>query len=161
MISEAYCPEASIFLDKFPLLLGCLWPGKTCESNPTLRVVPIFPQGQQSERNASARENHPTREIKARRGGEIASRLPRVSLVLLSLNKNGDYSQSRQMPTPSLENPKFRAFRCSVDTVRKFRQPAYQAFHRDFVLSPFFLSLRPFPPKRFGFKFTTPILSNF
>ena len=26
------------------------------------REVPIFPQGQQSERNASARENHPTRE---------------------------------------------------------------------------------------------------
>ena len=30
---------------------------------------PIFPQGQQSERNASARENHPTRE-QATRGGE-------------------------------------------------------------------------------------------
>ena len=26
-----------------------------------LRVVPIFPEGQQSERNATARENHPTR----------------------------------------------------------------------------------------------------
>ena len=30
---------------------------------------PIFPQGQQSERNASTRENHPTRK-KATRGGE-------------------------------------------------------------------------------------------
>ena len=67
---------------------------------------PIFPQGQQSERNASTRENHPTRE-KATRGGEreksffslpVACRLfsrgviftrARVSLALLSLRKNG------------------------------------------------------------------------
>ena len=36
-------------------------------SNLDYEQSPIFPQGQQSERNASARENHPTRE-KATRG---------------------------------------------------------------------------------------------
>ena len=41
---------------------------------------PIFPQGQQSERNAGARENHPTRE-EATRGGEREGKI-------------GDYSQS-------------------------------------------------------------------
>ena len=66
---------------------------------------PIFPQGQQSERNASARENHPMQE-KATCGGErekffslpTACRLfspgmiftcARVSFALLSLRKNG------------------------------------------------------------------------
>ena len=57
-----------------------------------LRVVPIFPQGQQSERNASAHAKHPTRE---RRDTEIFTR-DRVSLALVSLRKNGDYSQSNQ-----------------------------------------------------------------
>ena len=67
------------------------------------RVVPIFPQGQQSQRNASARENHPTRERRDAAGGEIKGRevshLSRgviftracVSLALLSLRENGDY----------------------------------------------------------------------
>ena len=67
-----------------------------------LRVVPIFPQGY-SERNASARENHPTRERRHAaiflshrhvspfsRGMIFTS--ARVSLALLSLTKNGDYS---------------------------------------------------------------------
>ena len=88
-----------------------------------LRVVPIFPQGQQSGRNASARENHPTQFSTLMLTGlgmralslsstcaeelwvEIGERLfqrvviftrARVSLALLSLRKNGDYSQSRQ-----------------------------------------------------------------
>ena len=34
---------------------------------------PIFPQGQQSERNASARENHPTREIPEEKWGTTRS----------------------------------------------------------------------------------------
>ena len=70
-----------------------------------LRVVPHFSSGIVEQRNASARENHPTRE-KATRGGErekffslpTACRLfsrrvifmcTRVSLALLSLRKNG------------------------------------------------------------------------
>ena len=54
-----------------------------------LRVVPIFPQEQQRERNASAREKHPTRE---RRDGAVIFTRACVSLALLSLRKNGDYS---------------------------------------------------------------------
>ena len=69
------------------------------------KQFPIFPQGQSSERNASVRENHPTRE-KTTRGGErekffslpVACLLflramiftrARVSFALLSLSKNG------------------------------------------------------------------------
>ena len=61
---------------------------------------PIFPQGQQSVRNASARENHPTRE-KATRGGErekifslpAACRL--FSRVVIFMRARGlHYSQS-------------------------------------------------------------------
>ena len=53
-------------------------PGGACRET-SLRVVdygqsPIFPQGQQNERNASARENHLTRE-KATCGAERACRL--------------------------------------------------------------------------------------
>ena len=75
-----------------------------------LRVVPIFPQGQWSKRNASARENHPTRERRNAAGREKNQFLsPRrvspfscgmfftragVSLAPPSLRKNGDYSQS-------------------------------------------------------------------
>ena len=36
----------------------------------TTSCPPIFPQGQQSERNASARENYPTREKRGEVGGE-------------------------------------------------------------------------------------------
>ena len=53
-----------------------------------LRVVPIFPQGQQSERNASARKNRLFSH------GVIFTRA-HVSFALLSLRKNRDYSQSR------------------------------------------------------------------
>ena len=65
-----------------------------------LRVVSIFPQGynsRASEINASARENHPTRERREAVKGEAFSRgviftRARVSLALQSLRKNGDYS---------------------------------------------------------------------
>ena len=48
-----------------------------------LRVVPIFPQGQQSEQNTSAHENHPTRE-KVTGRGERKMRLCLQSLIFLS-----------------------------------------------------------------------------
>ena len=58
--------------------------------------VPIFPQRDQSERNANARENLPTRGKARRSGRERGVSFTRgcVSLALVSLRKNGDYSQS-------------------------------------------------------------------
>ena len=48
----------------------------------------------QSEQNASARENLPTRGKARRRKRGVSFTRGRVSLSLLSLRKNGDYSQS-------------------------------------------------------------------
>ena len=70
-----------------------------------LRVVPIFPQGQQSKRNASARENHLTREGRDAAMSHFSPSPPRLIFLVWvdftrarqekSLRKNEDYSQSR------------------------------------------------------------------
>ena len=58
-----------------------------------LRVVPIFPQGQQTAREITPREKGETQRGEPFSRGVIFTRT-RVSLALLSLRKNGDYSQS-------------------------------------------------------------------
>ena len=68
----------------------------------------VFPQGQQSERNASARENHPARERRDSAAVRVLSphrvspfsrevifTRARVSLTPLFLRENGDHLQSR------------------------------------------------------------------
>ena len=61
--------------------------------NGRLCAVPIFPQGQQSERNASVRKAHPG-ETRVPFSCRVIFTRARVSLALLSLRKNGEYSQS-------------------------------------------------------------------
>ena len=54
-----------------------------------LRVVPILPQGQQRERNASARENYPTRAKATRKDKISVARLDDAVTKFLSTYKHG------------------------------------------------------------------------